>query len=250
MKLYHFTTLESFTKIWVTKTLKFSVYKNLNDSFEVNKYIDSLYALDKSSEKFFTILSKYKQISFAMDADEEGYKSPMMWGHYAHNENGVCIELDSEKLKIDENMFLGKVEYDYNIPFISFDKRMLLEEPEIDSYIKDYQRDIFFIKHKHWEHENEYRIISKSEDKLSIDGAITKIYAYNKSGVNTKVIKHLVRDEVEVRFLIASQQSGGRRIGSVSLNAFEKFNEKRSIHCSDSEKLPDRNGYLFLECKD
>ena len=204
MKLYHFTTLDSFTKNWVTKTLKVSVYKNLNDSFEVNKYIDSLYALDKSSDNFYQVLSKYKQISFALDSEEDGYKSPMMWGHYAHNENGVCIELDSEKLKIDENMFLGKVEYDYNVPFIPFDTRLLLEESKIDSYIKDYQRDIFFIKHKHWEHENEYRIISKSEDELPIDGAITKIYAYNKSSVNTKVIKHLVRDEVEVRFLIAS----------------------------------------------
>ena len=122
MKLYHFTTLESFTKIWVTKTLKFSVYKNLNDSFEVNKYIDALYPHYESFDNFYTILSKYKQISFAMDSDEEGYKSPMMWGHYAHNENGVCIELDSEKLKLEEEIILGKVEYDYKVPFIPFDK--------------------------------------------------------------------------------------------------------------------------------
>lgn len=250
MKLYHFTTLESFTKIWVTKTLKFSVYQNLNDSFEVNKYIDSLFAPGESSDNFYQVLSKYKQISFALDSEEDGYKSPMMWGHYAHNENGVCIELDSEKLKIDGNIFLGKVEYDYNVPFIPFDNRMLLDEPEIDSYIKDYQKDIFFIKHKHWEHENEYRLISKSEELLSIDDAVTKIYVYNKSSVNTKVVKHLVRDEVEIRFLIASQQSDGRRIGSASLDVFEKFNEKKPIHCSDSEKLRDRYGNLFLKCKD
>ena len=250
MKLYHFTTLESFAKIWVTKTLKFSVYKNLNDSFEVNKYIDALYPHYESFDNFYTILSKYKQISFAMDSDEEGYKSPMMWGHYAHNENGVCIELDSEKLKLEEEIILGKVEYDYKVPFIPFDKRMLLEEPEIDSYIKDYQRDKFFIKHKHWEHENEYRLISKSEELLSIDDAVTKIYVYNKSSVNTKVVKHLVRDEVEIRFLIASQQSDGRRIGSASLDVFEKFNEKKPIHCSDSEKLRDRYENLLLECKD
>lgn len=248
MKLYHFTTLDSFSKIWVTKTLKFSVYKNLNDSFEVNKYIDSLYALDKSSKKFFTILSKYKQISFAMDADEEGYKSPMLWGHYAQNENGVCIELDSEKLKTRGMMFWGKVEYDCNVPFIPpFDKQLLQDKSKIHSFIEENQKDIFFVKHKHWEHENEYRIISKSKNELSIDGAITKIYAYNKSSVNTKVIKHLVRDEVEVRFLIAYQQLGGRRIGSTSLNVLEKFDEKKSIHCDDPEILRERHRNLFLE---
>ena len=250
MKLYHFTTLESFTKIWVTKTLKFSVYKNLNDSFEVNKYIDSSYALDKSSKKFFTILSKYKQISFAMDSDEEGYKSPMMWGHYAPNENGVCIELDSEKLKMRGMLFSGEVEYKYNVPFIPFDEKLLLDKTKVHSFIEEKQKEIFFVKHKDWEHENEYRIISRRKEYLSIEGAINKIYVYNKLSLNTKVVKHLVRDEVEIRFLIASQQSGGRRIGSASLDVFEKFNEKKPIHCSDSEKLRDRYGNLFLDCKD
>lgn len=41
MKLYHFTSLESFSKIWVSKQLLFSKPERLNDSFERQKYIDS-----------------------------------------------------------------------------------------------------------------------------------------------------------------------------------------------------------------
>lgn len=37
MKLYHYTSIDSFKKIWENKSLKFSVSKTTNDSFERNK---------------------------------------------------------------------------------------------------------------------------------------------------------------------------------------------------------------------
>ena len=37
MKLYHYTSIDSFIKIWDCECLKFSVGKTTNDSFEHNK---------------------------------------------------------------------------------------------------------------------------------------------------------------------------------------------------------------------
>ena len=235
MKLYHFTSLESFTKIWVTKQLLFSESRNLNDCFEKQRYIDSsspdgamLYLYNpKALEKYYKVLAKYKQISFALDSEkEDGFKSPMMWGHYAHNENGVCIELDSEKLPSLKKAFMGKVIYDYNVPSIPFDERILLGESDIHSFIQEYQEKIFFIKHKHWEHENEYRIISNEMGSLSIADAITRIYVYNKSSVNTKVVRKLVNDEVDVLYLTVTPRHDGVHIGSMNLNYHDDFEKK------------------------
>lgn len=37
MKLYHYTSVESFCKIWLSKHLLLSEYKNVNDIFEKQK---------------------------------------------------------------------------------------------------------------------------------------------------------------------------------------------------------------------
>ena len=224
MKLYHFTSLESFFKIWVSKQLLFSKPERLNDSFERLKYIDSSspesleHYLNKSFNKYFNILSEYKQISFSLDSyEEEGFKSPMMWGHYAHNNNGVCIELDYEKLPNLNKAFSGKVKYDYKVPCLPFDKRMISDESDIQEFIDINQHVLFFIKHKHWEHENEYRIISRDMKSLNIADAITRIYVYDKSSVNTSVVQYLVKNEVEVHFLTVTPKNDGRYISSVRL---------------------------------
>ena len=102
MKLYHYTSLESFWKIWVTKELLFasSNVPSNNDYFERNKslYFDSNEGykyisevlMNSSKKRTPNPLNLYRQISFTMDysIDKYGFEtlgclSPMMWGQYA-----------------------------------------------------------------------------------------------------------------------------------------------------------------------
>lgn len=242
MKLYHYTTIESFAKIWVSKQLRFSESKNTNDLFErrktwelacgiLPKEEDSKNLLDvinSFGRCFSEILSQYKQISFTLDYKNiRGCKSSMMWGQYAHNDNGVCIELDSDKLIIPTDVYKSKVRYTYDVPKIRFDKENeYLKDTYLQQFVKRNRKTIFFSKHKHWEHENEYRLVSKCHDYLSIEGAITRVYVYDSTSMNTRVVEHIINKDVPIYFLYISNLNGKRDIGCDSLEREREYERK------------------------
>lgn len=247
MKLYHYTTIEAFSKIWVSKQLRFSESKNTNDLFEKRKtweFVcgilpageekDIMEAFEIFGKAFSDILSKYKQISFTKDyKDLSGYKSSMMWGQYAHNENGVCIEFDSDKIHFPPNVYRSKVFYSYHVPTIRFDKESaFIDQSYMQRFVKVNRKPIFFAKHKHWEHENEFRIITNQHDFLSIDGAITKVYVYDSMSINTRVVEHIINDQVPISFLYISHYNGDRNIGIESLKAKRDL-DKRLLETPD-----------------
>jgi len=240
MRLYHYTTIEAFAKIWVSKQMKFSESKNTNDLFEKRKtweFVSGIIPTEKETtlieafnifaKAFSDVLAQYKQISFATDYKEiSGNKSSMMWGQYAHNENGVCIEFDSDKLPKLKSIYQSKVKYTYNVPAIRFDKEELLDKEYLQRFVKKYRKMLFFTKHKHWEHENEYRIISDTLDYLPIERAITKIYVYDPNNINTNVVERIVNDEVPIYYLYISHLYGDRRIGCDNLKSLREYEKK------------------------
>lgn len=241
MRLYHYTSIDAFAKIWVSKKLRFSESKNTNDLFERSKTwefvcgilptgidVDIMDALNHFGKSFSDLLAQYKQISFTLDYNKfEGCKSSMMWGQYAHNDNGVCIEFDSEKLNYVRNIYASKIKYTYNVPKIRFDKEnAFVDNSYLKSFIKRNRKALFFTKHKQWEHENEFRLISNDEDYLPIDGAIKRVYVFNSSSINTRVVEHIVNGEVPIYYLYISHTNGKRDIGFDSLGNYRQI-EKR-----------------------
>ena len=219
MKLYHYTTLDSFAKIWVSKQLKFSPPQNTNDLFERSKPVSMICLPNLNTQEeditapFFEfwdsykkILHRFKQISLVRDYNDcLGCLSPLMWGQYAHNDQGVCIELDSKAIKWTKNLFHSKVFYKKALPPIILNRPVTNDNRDIRKFIVDNRKLFFFMKHKHWEHENEYRIVSDTLDYLSIQGAVTKIYVSNHNHINTKVVECLVNNEVAIDYLNVRQ---------------------------------------------
>jgi hypothetical protein len=129
MRLYHYTTSANFCSIWIQQKLKFSEWTNCNDVYErgktykftqkSNEYNGKKYSVEvlrQFSQKVFEEVERYRQISFCLDyKDMKGYASPMMWGHYArdYQRKGVCLELDSSKIKFPTNpkIYKKKVVY-------------------------------------------------------------------------------------------------------------------------------------------
>ena len=135
MKLYHYTSIDSFKKIWESKSLKFCVSKTTNDSFERNKSLrltkNSFLSLKDGGaiESFFNSvfreIDSYKQISLTKNYKTlKGYASPMMWGQYARRKtryntwkDGVCIELESSRIeRPTDSFFEGEVTYEEIVP--------------------------------------------------------------------------------------------------------------------------------------
>lgn len=224
MKLYHYTSLGAFQKIWNEKRLLFSESKTTNDIFERHKSLRINGAfisecIRTASEKqfrdfvdeVFSEIESYKQISLCVDYEDglKGYASPMMWGQYARQKNlkkewvdGVCIELDDSKIEWPSECFYkGKVAYDYDIPMPVLAGIDITSSDAVNRYIEQNQSLLFFSKHMHWSHESEYRLVCKGKDDIDISKAIIGIYVLDKDSLAFKKVEKLVDDKSLVYFL-------------------------------------------------
>lgn len=213
-KLYHYTSFETFVKIWLSKKLKFGIGANVNDINEANKHLsipcsfhsDVIKRNIKIIHRFSKELSLYKQISLAKDYDSylKGYMSPMMWGHYGDKCKGVCIELDFDKLKLSNDMVWGNVTYKNKLSLIEIPEEMD-SEAKMDKFILKNRKKIFFTKSTDWKGENEFRIISKNSDYLDISNAISTIYVTDCHSEVCKFVEELVKDSIEVKLFCYTQ---------------------------------------------
>lgn len=234
MKLYHYTTVRNFKKIWESQSLKFSFSKRTNDIFEKMKIVEigsiSIpYEIRQNTKEFpflnifFDMLESYRQISLSMDYDNDlkGFSSPMMWGHYANSCKGVCIEIDSDRLILDSNnMWADKVEYTDFIPMIILNNNYEFKNKnDICAFINNNIHEFFYKKHFHWKYENEYRIISNEHQYLSIKDAITALYVPDTKGYAFREVKKLISDSnVDFYYLFPATSNGGRIIARMPVN--------------------------------
>lgn len=220
MKLYHYTSVESFEKIWDSKSLKFSQCKTTNDSFERNKSLRlSWDSFPDTKDKeiindfflsLFNEIEEYHQISLTKDYDNlKGFASPMMWGQYARTklpngiwQDGVCIELDSSKIRRPEfHYYEGEIEYKELVPMPCIFGINPKDPQAADKYVSMNKDLLFFTKHIHWNNENEYRIVCKGKEYLDISEAITGIYVIGNESPAFNKVSDLVEDESLINFL-------------------------------------------------
>ena len=148
MKLYHYTSLDSFSKIWINHSLLFSESKRTNDVFESIKILEigecrlpyngeetGLDVQGHFNKMFWNEVGKYKQISLLHDYKDgiKGYASPMMWGLYAQKGKGVCIEIDSEKILFPKDGCIHnkEVKYTTEVPIINLTDGVDLHNKEL-----------------------------------------------------------------------------------------------------------------------
>lgn len=243
MKLYHYTSLESFSKIWISHSLLFSNSKGTNDIFEVKKMLSIgscilpyngeptiLEVQGHFNKMFWKEVNKYKQISLIQDYKDgtKGYASPMMWGHYAQKGKGVCIELDFDKIKFPNGCIHKEVEYTNEVPVINLTDGVDLHTIDlIKNYIEKNIDTIFFKKHIHWEHENEYRIVSKNCSALNIAHAITNIYVqYQSEDIECKIIEKIIEgSNINVSAMFVGGSSF-RKITPLNIQSLKRTNRK------------------------
>ena len=237
MRLYHYTTFTNFCSIWIQQKLKFSGWTNCNDVFEREKiyeltqqsleyngkkYPKGVFSLFK--EKVFEEVGKYQQISFSLDYNKEvkGCASPMMWGHYArdYQRSGVCLELDSAKIKYpkDSKIYKKKVLYRKNLKPTLIGGVDAEKEDAAQTFVINNRNNLFFNKHWHWKYENEYRLVSKECKELDISGAITSVYVLGEDNITLQLVKRIIMDTERISFL---NISGLKKLNLSPTNLYE-----------------------------
>lgn len=203
-RLYHYTSFNTFVKIWCTKKLKFGTIMEVNDILEVNTGIQ----IDNLQQKplmfaYQDIRTSYKQISFTMDYDSyiKGCMSPLMWGIYGDKRKGVCIEFDYTKLNISDDCLKDIVNYRPAVKSSIALPTFLTTAKDIKDFIKENANEMFFTKQESWQGENEYRLISDKNEFLDISSAITAVYLTSYDSIECLCVEDLVKDNCEVKYL-------------------------------------------------
>lgn len=204
-KLYHFTSFDTFIKIWLSKRLLFSPALFVNDLFE-RDHLWSLSLQNTSQLHFIGELNEqrwaYRQISLTMDYDtyKKGYMSTLMWGYYADKGNGVCIELNFDDLDIPKHCIYKPIVYKENIKFSHEINASIQTQEDRQNYLLEKMDDIFFTKDIGWKGENEFRILSnEKDDALDITNAISAVYLTSCNSTECHLIEKLVQDCVPVK---------------------------------------------------
>lgn len=199
--LYHFTSFDTFVRIWLSKELIFSDVRKVNDLIEqtIEFKFSNLQKLPLAGAIEDRRYS-YRQISLTMDYDSylKGCMSSMMWGYYADKTNGVCIELDFDKLPLEADCLHNPISYVENIP-VSIDVPPEISSiNDVEQWLISNKERFFFTKQNTWQNENEYRIVSNTKRSLSIADAITAIYVAKFNSDTCKFVLAMVNDEVPV----------------------------------------------------
>ncbi|PTY41441.1 DUF2971 domain-containing protein [Brachyspira hampsonii] len=103
-----------------------------------------------------------------------------MWSHYADKHQGICIEYDINKIFNEKNNKILIKKISYNKKMISYDTFMNKEKKSINMVLIDNKTidnitDLFTIKSKEWEYEDEYRILFYDEKNKNPNGTLINL---------------------------------------------------------------------------
>lgn len=168
--LFHYTSLESAIRIILTKSLRFGEFANMNDIAEIRK--ESFGYCEP--EIMLRVLSKYRAISLTFDkVDNRGFAINTLWGYYADKGRGACLVFNKERLLneyrqlrcdgMSDELYINYLSENSNALFLEGNT-----EKEIEEYVNHNIADIFYTKDKCWEHEQELRLLVKSDKDVSL----------------------------------------------------------------------------------
>ena len=154
--LYNYTSINKNTiKLIKNHGLWLSHTNNFNDPVD-----PSIKLFNRNSGGYNYLLDSIKVACLTTDN-----KNTVMWGHYADKHRGICIEYDISPL-------LDKNKNDFLIRKINYDKTAIINENINNINSKELYdlillMDLFSIKSKEWEYEDEYRVLyyDRGKDK-------------------------------------------------------------------------------------
>ncbi|MEI0581091.1 DUF2971 domain-containing protein [Brachyspira pilosicoli] len=161
---------------------------------DYNYFNDPADPLVKLNKEAFKIVEEYIS-NIRICSLSPTYDNFLMWSHYSNEHKGICIEYDATNFKESntkiEKLILKKIIYTNKIRFGNFEHIIAYNNLELDKYFLS----LFYIKHKNWKYENEYRFIADTKEEY-IDLPIKAIYfGMNASDDDIKLIKSLVKDD-------------------------------------------------------
>lgn len=189
--LYNYTSINKNTiKLIKNHSLWFSHTNNFNDPVD-----PSIKLFNRNSGEYNYLLDSIKVACLTTDN-----KNTVMWGHYADKHKGICIEYDISSILLDKN------KNDFIIRKINYDRTAMINEDinNVNNIELDYLNllmDLFSIKSKEWEYEDEYRILyydsERRKNGLVVPLPIKSIYFGTETPEDDKELIRNIAEDIE-----------------------------------------------------
>jgi len=171
LNIKKFDTLEA-DSLWVAPPVaQNDPYEFAGMFFDIPKLLDAGFDSDVLNKTMDMLKSQFCIASFTA----EMANNLPMWAHYANNHKGLCIEYSVQRKEIIRN-----VSYEpERIPIASIFGNFLHYAQKADddpSFIPEVEyystilQEMYFLKHKSWESEHEFRILYPWEDLTNTHG--------------------------------------------------------------------------------
>ncbi|SUW05057.1 DUF2971 domain-containing protein [Brachyspira pilosicoli] len=129
---------------------------------------------EKQNQFYDYLLEKIKVACLTTHND-----NTLMWSHYADKHQGICIEYDINNIYYKNNIILKKIDYNKkmkNFYFLESRINTLIDIIFIDENRHiEYITDLFTVKSKEWEYEDEYRILLYDEKNENPNGTLINL---------------------------------------------------------------------------
>lgn len=152
----------------------------------------------------------------------------MMWGLYADKLNGVCLEIDFDKLDLNEKILHGEVKYVDKINKVREIDSSIRTIGELHEFMVDKKEELMFTKFKCWAEENEYRILSRDLEYLDISKAISAVNLTSYESLEYNLAEKLVGSTVPIQYFHYASSKDSRPIMSDARQAAESMKKVRN----------------------
>lgn len=159
MRLYYMTEARWAKKILQEKRFKLSRLNELNDPFE---FMGACVG-EKQARKVARVLHDHWHKTIGILCAGTSYESPVMWAHYGHKHQGVCLGFDF--VVDDELRWPSQVKYEPERVKGMFDNigpKNPMTEEQLGLLLTT--------KFKDWEYEREWRLFAKLDERDAEDG--------------------------------------------------------------------------------
>lgn len=174
--LYHYTNSKALFAILKSMSLRVGSFKDLNDLNEADIFSTFSNVGKNSPDEVERFIKEHcGQIGFAQNYVVDhichpGCNHPRMWAQYADNNKGACIVINESTFLEKNKEVLDKIPF-WKICNILYNRQ--IENWDINDdrleFLKLNYSQLFFNKHRDWEHEEERRILTiKGPEYLSI----------------------------------------------------------------------------------
>lgn len=178
VRAYHLTSADHAISNISLRRLKVARLSEVNDPFELRGLNCMARNLRRGLDEFAN--SQNKKIG--MLSFSQGWKSPVLWSHYAAGHKGICLGFDIKRT-------LG-VKGVQHVRYDDSKLQALGDDTNPTAISADLQELLFVTKYSHWSYEQELRVFVKLEEATKESGMY--FYPFN-DGLRLKevILGHL-----------------------------------------------------------